>query len=526
MLYKKQLLEKVLKPIELAGGKAYFVGGCVRDYLIGKVPHDFDICTDLQPADLRKVFSKFSNVSKNSEQFGVTMPLIQINGKLEEIEIATFRKDETKGRHPKVSLDATIEEDAARRDFTINALYEDVRGEIYDPTGLGLQDIRENKLRFVGSPKERLEEDPLRAFRFVRFMAQKGFDSAHEESEIAEAVAHLDFSGVSKERMLKEFKQIIAGDFFTYKTPAFDMAFTSRVFEVVGLADVFRKMDEVEQAFRWHAEGGVFEKDGKKFIVDRRDIDLSGCTPIQHGTVLMHTFLTFEAMKEIISKQKGFEDEFCHIAVPFEDEETKFLLSLGALLHDIGKAHCGHQGTRTKSFIWEGKEIEEECPVVFEHPQTGIEPAAAFCKALRMSNEETHVICSIVAHHMEAHSLGEHKSLTEILDFVAHPHFKEIMCVGLADERGAVKLEGFDERGSIKDNLQQPLVQKALAIFEKGMPEPILKGSDLIAKGRKPGPLFKKMLDTARKIQIDQGITDKDELFKMVKNVKLNKEGK
>ena len=107
---KKDLIELVIKPIEAKGGKAYFVGGCVRDALLNKEPNDYDITTNFTPARLHTVFKKFSNVSTNAENFGVTMPII--NG--EEIEIATFRKDLTKGRHPEVSLEASIEEDASR----------------------------------------------------------------------------------------------------------------------------------------------------------------------------------------------------------------------------------------------------------------------------------------------------------------------------------------------------------------------------------------------------------------------------
>lgn len=520
---KQDLIDKVLTPIEQAGGKAYFVGGCVRDGLLGKQPHDFDICTDFSPAQIRKVFKKFSNVSNNSEQFGVTMPLIDFDGKLEEIEIATFRKDETKGRHPKVSLEASIEEDAARRDFTINAMYEDSKGNIIDPTNLGMNDLQYNMLRFVGNPRDRLEEDPLRAFRFVRFMAQKGFDSAYEESEVQEFCRDLDFSGVSKERMLKEFIQILAGPYFNYKEKAFDMCFNTGVFDVVGLTDIFREMDEVEQAWRWHAEGSVFEKNGEKFIVDQRDMDLHGCIPMQHGTVLMHTFLTLDAMHEIIwgkdHKLQNLQEseDYNKLAINFiGNEKGRFLLTLGALLHDIGKAHCQHQGTREKSFEFEGKTYTGDIPVVNEHPQTGIPFAEAFCKGLKMSNEDTHFICSVVAHHMDAHSL--HKfSEDHIWKFVTHPHFKEIMLVALADERGGVKLEGFDERGSVKEILNDP---KVLDILSRGpLPEPILKGNDLIEKGYKPSPKFKKALEAAYKTQINGKISDKKTLFRTIKNL-------
>jgi len=508
---KKQIIEKVMKPIEAAGFKVYFVGGCVRDELLGKEPHDFDLTTNAEPKNLRSIFTKFSNVSKNAEQFGVTIPLIEINGKLEEIEIATFRKDETKGRHPVIGFTTDLVEDASRRDFTINAMYEDKDGNIVDPFG-GQKDIKQKALRFVGNPKDRLEEDPLRAFRFVRFLAKTGFTAAYDTEEIKRACEGLDFSEVSKERMLKEFKQIIAGKFFTYKSEAFHFAYAARIFEVVGLLDIFEKMDEVEQAWRWHAEGSVFkDPEGKEFFVMEQR-DFIGCTPIEHGSVLAHTFLTFAEMHKIIFEGTNITELKIDL-----DEEKIFLLKLGALLHDLGKIHCQHQGKRTKTFIFDGKEIlESDIPVVTEHPQTGIEPAIEFCKALRMSNEETHFICSIIAHHMEFHELQK-LSDEHLWRCTAHPLFKEIMLVALADERGGVKLEGFDERGSVQDIMNDERIKDFIS--RGPLPKPILTGNDLIKFGKKPSPLFKKALDAAFKAQINGKLTDKGQLFRSVKNI-------
>lgn len=174
---KQDIRNLVMAPIKWAGFDIYFVGGCVRDELLGKDPHDYDLVTNAKPSDLHKIFNKFSNVSSNSECFGVTMPLVGYDdSSLEEIEIATFRRDVTSGRHPVVSLDATIEQDASRRDFTINALYESMDGEILDPTGYGIYDIKNKILRFVGNADDRINEDPLRALRLIRFESKLGFN--------------------------------------------------------------------------------------------------------------------------------------------------------------------------------------------------------------------------------------------------------------------------------------------------------------------------------------------------------------
>lgn len=515
---KEYLIEKILKPIEEVGFKAYFVGGCVRDELMGKKPHDYDLVTNATPEALHKIFSKFSNVSKNAEQFGVTIVLIpnpvqvdDLEPSYMEVEIATFRKDVSKGRHPEVSLEATLEEDASRRDFTINAMYEDKDGNIIDPFE-GQKDIEQRTLRFVGDPKERLKEDPLRAFRFVRFLAKTGFTAAYDTEEIKKACEDLDFSEVSKERMLKEFKQIIAGRFFTYKSEAFHFAYAARVFEVVGLLDIFEKMDEIHQAWRWHAEGSIFkDPEGKEFLVMEQK-DFTGCTPIEHGSVLAHTFLTFAEMHKIIFEGANVPELEMDL-----DEEQKFLLKISALLHDLGKCHCQHQGARTKTFMFDGKEIlEESIPVVNEHPTTGIEPAERFCKALKMSNEETHFVCSMVAHHMEFHELQK-LSDEHLWRCTAHPHFKEIMMVALADERGAIKLEGFDERGSVQDMMNNARIKDFIS--RGPLPKPILTGKDLIERGKKPSPAFKKALDAAYKSQINGKVTNKAQLFRSVKNL-------
>lgn len=530
MITKENLIEKVLSPIYKAGYQVYFVGGCVRDELMGKEPHDYDITTEATPKDLHKVFDKFSNVSKNSEQFGVTMPLVDINGELVEIEIATFRKDETKGRHPKVSLDASIEEDAMRRDFTINALYENMEGAIIDPTGRGLHDIRDNKLYFVGNPHDRLLEDPLRAFRFVRFLSQKGFECPYTVEEMQDMTGDLTFTDVSKERVLKEFKQILAGKWFSTKTVQ-DAFFAMRVADVSGIASLKDQMKKVPQAIRWHSEGSVWSKqqDGvtelrafdsfglehKNGIPTNLDV-LRGWTPVVNGTVWDHTKLVVQ-----------FASEECWVfGDPQFNEEDRFLIVLGAFLHDIGKVHS-KLGIKHHSFkLFEGTEdeilIEESIPKVVDHPIVGIEPAKQFCKALKMSNEEIDFITYVVEKHMDVHTMLEHHSDLDNMRMLHHPDFDKLVIVASGDDFGSKNIMPND-RGMMNVILADEHIQQ---LRKTAIPEPILKGTDLISFGRKPGPLFKKMLEVAYHFQVDQGKTDKQELYRLVKNVELNKDGK
>ena len=152
----------------------YLVGGCVRDGFMGIEPHDYDIVTDIHMDKLREIFE--GNGWKVKE-CGEGFLVLNISKDKEQYEIANFRKEGIylDGRRPSSVEIGTIEEDALRRDFHINALYENPRtGQILDPTGKGLYDIKNKILRFIGNPKDRIREDNLRIFRFYRFLT-KGF---------------------------------------------------------------------------------------------------------------------------------------------------------------------------------------------------------------------------------------------------------------------------------------------------------------------------------------------------------------
>lgn len=508
---KNDLIQTVIKPIEEKGGKAYFVGGCVRDKLLGKEPNDYDIVTNFTPEQLHKVFKKFSNVSTNAEQFGVTMPLVKVGDNFEEVEIATFRKDITKGRHPEVSLEATIEEDAARRDFTINALYEDKDGNIIDPTGNGKIDIKTKILRFVGNPVDRLSEDPLRAYRFMRFLA-KGFDSPYSVEQLKEFSKVIDFKGVSKERKLKEIKKTFSSKNFLPKSSSFIAGKALGIFEDIGLEKIFQDMENTKQSYKWHAEGSLVEEINDGNVYRGENVkDFSCMKPYSQGTVLNHTLNVLSEMNKII-----FEDAAIEITkVDFEDEEKRFLLILSAILHDIGKPYC-NEGMKHNTFTWGKNTYEEEVPKVTSHAIIGVTYAEEFCKNLGMSNDEIKFVTTLVANHMEAHKFREHKHKFKILEFVHQPLFKEIMLLAQADDRGSIATVE-NTMSTPEQTLSDPVV---IEMINTPMPKPILTGKDLIDYGLKPNPLFSKMLRVALIHQFEQNETDKKRLFHFVKNIK------
>lgn len=162
-----------------AGKKLYVVGGAIRDFLLGKQPHDYDLTTNALPEESKEILKNFNVSDEQGANFGV----LRVYTEDEPLghEIATFRKDISKGRDTKgddkkveIGKDVTIEDDCMRRDITINALFYDIeKQEIVDLVG-GINDLNNNIIRSVGEPQERFNEDRLRILRVFRFAARTG----------------------------------------------------------------------------------------------------------------------------------------------------------------------------------------------------------------------------------------------------------------------------------------------------------------------------------------------------------------
>lgn len=186
------------------GFDAYFVGGCVRDKIMGQLFHDIDIATNAHPNDIKSIFGK--SVKFVGKSFGVTL----VNG----IEVATFRTEKCYGLSDKnvtVSFAKTIQEDLSRRDFTMNAIaYNPITKEIVDPFN-GRDDIEHKVIRFVGDAKERIYEDPCRILRGLRFASVLGFRyELYTERALNEFafMVHL----IPKERVRLELLKTLKGD--------------------------------------------------------------------------------------------------------------------------------------------------------------------------------------------------------------------------------------------------------------------------------------------------------------------------
>ena len=167
----REIATKIIQQLQAAGFAAFWVGGCVRDFLLGREPQDFDIATDARPEQVEKLFRKTIPVGR---KFGV---MIVVEGK-QQFQVATFRAeaDYQDGRRPEKVVFASAEADALRRDFTVNGLfYDPLTEKIHDWVG-GEKDLRAKIIRTIGTPEERFAEDHLRLLRAVRFAAQLGFE--------------------------------------------------------------------------------------------------------------------------------------------------------------------------------------------------------------------------------------------------------------------------------------------------------------------------------------------------------------
>ena len=162
---------EIVRRLQTAGFAAFWVGGCVRDFFLGREPQDYDIATDARPEQIEKLFKRTIAVGR---KFGV---MIVVEDK-HQFQVATFRaeSDYKDGRRPTKVVFSSAEADAQRRDFTVNGLfYDPVTEKLHDWVG-GEKDLRAKIIRTIGSPDERFAEDHLRLLRAVRFAAQLGFE--------------------------------------------------------------------------------------------------------------------------------------------------------------------------------------------------------------------------------------------------------------------------------------------------------------------------------------------------------------
>lgn len=323
------ILKKMNEIFAQHGYKAYLVGGAVRDMLIGKEPHDWDVTTDATPEQVMSIFRKVIPT-------GIAHGTVTVHFMKNEIEVTTFRteSDYSDGRHPdKVEYTGNIEEDLSRRDFTINAIASYLGdGTITDPFH-GRDDIKRKIIRTVGNPLERFSEDGLRPVRAVRFSAQLGFEIERETLKaISEPEILKKTSGISLERFRDELLKLMKAE-----KPSAGL----KLMEESGILDIFipefkkcrgciqgdfrgyHQFDVLDHLF-YACDGAPASKQNVRLAALFHDIgkpDVKRVIPTPQGD--QFTFYNHEAKSQQITKEILFRLKFsnaeianiCHLVV-------------------------------------------------------------------------------------------------------------------------------------------------------------------------------------------------------------------
>lgn len=201
-------LQQVLRAIFEAGGKVRIVGGAVRNALLGEQIHDIDMATTLTP---EQVVAAAGAAGLKTAATGIEHGTVTVISDGNGFEVTTLRRDiETDGRKATVAFTDDWAADAARRDFTLNALYCSPDGQVFDPVG-GLDDLNIRLIRFVGDPEARIQEDYLRILRFFRFVSQYGRDDVDADGLAACTNLQNGLKQLSRERIGQETCKLLCG---------------------------------------------------------------------------------------------------------------------------------------------------------------------------------------------------------------------------------------------------------------------------------------------------------------------------
>jgi poly(A) polymerase len=369
----KDFATSIVQTLRQGGFQAYLVGGCVRDFLLGRDPKDYDVATDATPAQVMQVFPETYAVGA---QFGVVLvpapeseamsgASADAPSKSHAVEVATFRSDIgcSDGRHPdQVRFSLDPRQDVARRDFTINGMLLDpVSGEVLDLVG-GRGDLQAGIIRTIGNPEQRFAEDKLRMLRAVRFAARFEYTIDPETFAAMQALAH-QIQVVSRERVRDELTRMLTEG---HARRAFLLLDDSGLLKHV-LPEI-SAMKGVAQPPEFHPEGDVF----------------------------VHTLLLLD-----------------HLPQP-----CPLTLAWGALLHDVGKPATFRVAPDRIRF--DG------------HVEVGVKMAEDVCERLRFSNGETAQILALVDNHMRFGHVTRMKEST-LKKFLRMPAFDEHLALHRAD---------------------------------------------------------------------------------------------
>lgn len=461
-----KILQDFYKIFEKNGFQAYLVGGAVRDICLKKKPSDWDIATNATPQDVMKMF-KFV-VPTGFEHGTVTVHFNKT-----EIEVTTFRTESgySDARHPdKINYAATIEEDLARRDFTMNAIAVNLKnGKIVDPYG-GQKDIKKRLIRTVGNAHERFMEDGLRPIRALRFASKLGF--AIEEKtyqEISQKDVQNKITSISIERFRDEFEKMMLS-----KKPSVAL----KLMEETGILNLF--IPEFSKC------RGCIQSDYRAF---------------HKFDVLDHLFYACDGAPE-----------------------NKLNVRLAALFHDIGKPDAKNI---TMQEVFDSKECCKknlETITFYNHEKYSAEITQKIMTRLKFSNEMIKNVIHLVKEHMFHYEENwTNAAVRRFIIRVGKENLEDLYDLRFADMYGMwnQKIEiKYSEPVALLLELKERINEELMKQNALSLKNLNLNGKDLmengIPAGKKLGEILNHLLDCVIE---DPSLNSREKLLEIAKNI-------
>jgi poly(A) polymerase len=446
----------VVRRLREKGYEALWAGGCVRDELLGISPKDYDVATSARPEVVQRLF-------RHTVAVGVSFGVVEVLGPrtsegILKVQVATFRSDVsyTDGRRPDAVVFSSAREDALRRDFTINGMFFDpLENRLIDYVG-GQDDLRARRLRAIGDPVQRFEEDKLRILRGVRQATH--FHLVIDPATAAAMRAMASQIGVvSAERIAEELRKLLVDP-----TRARGM----RQFVDIGLAEPI--LPE---------------------LLPMRGLPQG--LPRPDGPPLPPPGRPGPAVAE------GVVDLWEHVLSVLDllGSEVSFSLAMAALLHDVGKPRTVGRTPDRYTF--------------YGHEHVGRRMAGDIAERLRLSNDEQKRIEWLVEKHQILSDVRQMRP-SKLKMLLIHPGIHELLQLHRADASASGR--DTDHVDYCEELLRQWTLQDL-------NPPPLLTGDDLIQAGHKPGPFFKKLLDAVREAQLDGTIHTSREAWGIVQHL-------
>ncbi|HEY9173369.1 MAG TPA: CCA tRNA nucleotidyltransferase [Verrucomicrobiae bacterium] len=486
----RKLATEIVRRLQAAGFSAFWVGGCVRDFLLGREPEDYDIATSAVPGQIEALFKHTVAVGR---RFGV---IVVVEGQ-HQFQVATFRAEEDyrDGRRPEKVSFGDARADALRRDFTVNGLfYDPIAGKLHDWVG-GEADLRAGVIRTIGVPEERFAEDHLRLLRAVRFAARLGFGIEPQTFAAIQRWAP-KIKGISAERVRDELIKL-----FALPPP-------------VGQASsLSQSSSRLHQGLRLHRRadaGGTGphpKENGDRLEAcptedqPPRPVNASGRelpSPAAHGLELLRASGLLEhVLPEVAAtiaceQSPDFHPEgsvFAHLVLMLRHlpPGADPLLPWAVLLHDVAKPLTASRDPATGSIHF------------YEHEKLGATMATAILERLRFPRKQIESVAQAVRYHMQFKDAPQMRKAT-LRRLLLRPTFPLELALHRLDCLGSHgRLDVYDFLVAAAEELKrQPQVRP-----------PLLTGHDLIQLGLKPGPALGRLLAEIREKQLQDELRTK-----------------